>query len=441
VKHRYLELQAISPLAIRSDYASGGARAAPYITGTTLLGTLAATHRLLRGGKKDEFETLFLSGQIHYPNLYPAFFDYPGMQEAPLPAYPLPKTAQSCKRFPGFRKLPEEKADVEERHGVRDTLLDWAMFKLSSEKDTVRIVKELQVYKSCTFNISYTPGANVLCGATVDHFEGKYYRRKCYRQDELEVTQMMTSRVDTRLQTHTGINRESGTVQENILYNREVFEEDMRFWGMLKLPDDDKVVETFEDFIQEANEEKAVRIGTGRTRGLGQVRLVMGDIDDDKNTTEQALFDSFKNRLSLFNETLHARADSLKIEGLAPFYFVLTLHAPFISCDQLLRYQGTIDGRVLAELPDLSSSTFKMIHQVAGGQRVTGWNELWGTPRINEYAIETGSVFLFESSIILENVQLHALFELEEDGMGRRRAEGFGRVCFSDPFHLEGETH
>lgn len=433
MKHRYLEVTAISPLAIRSDHAAGGAQTARYITGTTLLGGLAAAHRLLRSGKRDEFETLFLSGKIHYPNVYPAFFDYPGMDEASLPAYPLPKTAQSCKRFPGFRKLPEEKEDVEERHGVRDTLLDWAMFRLSSEKEIVRIVEALQVHKSCTFNISHTAGAIVACGATMDHFAGRYYRWYRFKDH-----QMMTAQVDTRLLTHTGINRESGTVQENILYNREVFEEDMRFWGMVKLPDNDKLVETFEDFIQEANEEKVVRIGTGRTRGLGQVSLDMGKIADEVDITEQALFDRFKDRLLLFNKTLHDRAGSMKIGGIAPFYFALTLHSPLIMYDQFLRYRGSIDGKILTGLPGLSSLTIEKIYQVAGGQQVTGWNELWGTPRTNEYAIETGSVFLFASSGTFDDDQLYTLFQLEEDGMGRRRAEGFGRICISDPFHLEG---
>ncbi len=64
---------------------------------------------------------------------------------------------------------------------------------------------------------------------------------------------------------------------------------------------------------------------------------------------------------------------------------------------------------------------------------------MWGTPRTNEYAIDTGSVFLFafkgESKQIDPLKQ--ALFRLEEEGIGQRKAEGFGRVCISDPFHRE----
>ena len=92
--------------------------------------SLASAHRLLREEQADEFARLFLNEQIHYPNVYPAFFKDEGINQSPFPVYPLPKTAQSCKRFPGFfRLLPSEK-DEEERHGVRDTLLDWATFAL-----------------------------------------------------------------------------------------------------------------------------------------------------------------------------------------------------------------------------------------------------------------------------------------------------------------------
>ncbi len=58
---------------------------------------------------------------------------------------------------------------------------------------------------------------------------------------------------------------------------------------------------------------------------------------------------------------------------------------------------------------------------------------------MNEYAIEAGSTFLFACSRELDDTLMQALYSLEEEGIGRRRSEGFGRICISDPFHLEGE--
>src|SRR5579872_5025423 len=122
MKRYVLTLETESPLAIRSDQAQGGSQTTQYISGTTLLGSLASVYRFIHSDKTVEFADLFLNGAIQYPNLYPAQFADKGMQEANTPVYPLPKTAQTCKRFSGFTyRFPN---DEEERHGVRDTLID-----------------------------------------------------------------------------------------------------------------------------------------------------------------------------------------------------------------------------------------------------------------------------------------------------------------------------
>jgi CRISPR-associated protein Csx10 len=63
---------------------------------------------------------------------------------------------------------------------------------------------------------------------------------------------------------------------------------------------------------------------------------------------------------------------------------------------------------------------------------------------MNEYAIETGSVFLFSCNAVKGSPEhetlLQQLFTLEERGIGKRRAEGFGRVRVSDQFHQGREV-
>jgi CRISPR-associated protein Csx10 len=338
VKNFSIELSALSPLAIRADHAPGGAETAKLITGTTLAGSLAAVHRLLRGEEKEEFEALFLSGQVHYPNLYPASFSYEKMQDFHLPVYPVPKTAQSCKRYKGFL-FPKD--DDEERHGVRDSLLDWAMFKLSNANDNkegdITPLKALLEYKTCPHDMSDGLGPYKRCDATMNHFEG-YYRRQ--RREPYNM--IATQDASTRLQTHTGINREFGIVEEGVLYNRRVFVEGTRFWGMIRLPDDEQLANTFETFIREASKEKLVRIGTGRTRGLGKVDLSLEAIEE-----EQDRFSSFKNRLSVFDTALKMQAEKYGIHDLKPFYFALTLHSPVILCDDLLSYRSSIPLKIV----------------------------------------------------------------------------------------------
>ncbi len=446
MKHFSLNLEALSPLAIRSDHAAGGANSAAYISGTALAGSLATVYRLYYPDNTTDFKQLFLSGEVQYPDLYPAMFKPMGMRDAiDYPVYPFPKTAQSCKRFPGFSEKQGDESDEEyEPHGIRDSLMDWAAFELAKQAnerakqanerakqdkkddqliDITALLQPLEAHKKCP-----------VCEKPMDHIPG-FYRRNP------DSGEMAKASDENRLQTHTGINRETGTVQEGILYNRLVFVEHTRFWGMVKLPE--QLVSPFQSFLKEVGQTGLVRIGTGRTRGMGKVNLSVIPIEDDEKRLEQ-----FKERLQAFNEKLHTQVkeafpnDAGKL-ALQPFYFALTLHSPAILCDAMLRYRGSIDAHVLEDLLKISHDNFTLVYQAASTRRVSGWNELWGLPRTNEYAIDTGSVFLFGSHIDPDddkgNALWQALFNLEEEGIGRRKAEGYGRVCVSDQFHQEVE--
>jgi CRISPR-associated protein Csx10 len=439
VKALSIRVTAEAPLAIRADHAPDGAKGADFIPGTTLVGALAAAYRLLNPTQTDEFERLFLREQVLYPSLYPATFKHENkemqaLQATDLPVYPLPKTAQSCKRHDGFR-LPQD--DEVKAHGVHDSLIDWAIAKLGQEYGSSDPLLALKKHKFCPWPNDDWPDDNETrdkaCGEVMDHYRG-YYRRHNKKP------YMIIARPNMRLRTHTGIDRETGTVEEGILYNREVFEEGMRFWGSILFPEDDKeLVPLFEGFIKEIGPTGLVRIGTGRTRGMGRVTLRVQHLPD-----EQSRFASFQQRLDKLNKKLHDQAADFGLNGLDnKFYFALTLHSPLILCDEFLRYRGTIDHDVLQKLlqdlpgADCEIPGLKRIYQAASVSRITGWQEMWGLPRTNEYAIDTGSVFLFECTAPLDEKVRERLFKLEEQGLGKRRVEGFGRICISDQFHQE----
>src|SRR4051812_29841464 len=104
MKQISMELTALSPLAVRADHAASGEAATRMIAGTTLVGSLAAVHRLLYPTKTDEFKRLFLAREIFYPFLMPALFqqaEEEGAQGSSAVS-PFPRTAQSCKHYPGF---------------------------------------------------------------------------------------------------------------------------------------------------------------------------------------------------------------------------------------------------------------------------------------------------------------------------------------------------
>ena len=421
MKRFYLRVTACSSLTIRSDHAEGGVKTAHYIPGAALLGSLAVSHRILRPKQENEFTAFFLSEQVYFPHLYPAQFGTKNFHDRNVPVMPLPKTAQSCKRFSGF--LPTQgEDDDDERHGVRDSLLDWAIFSLlDSERSSLpALLHPFDGHDTCT----YAKGrySNRACGQVMEHISG-YYRGLSDRQ-------RMKAKEETRLQTRTGINREWGVVEESILYNREVFDNGMTFWGDVILPD--KLADPFQKFVEEATKEDVIRIGTGRTRGLGCIHTDLWNLPMSKA-------DVFAEKLHTFNAAVKQQAQAAKVRHIAPFYFAITLQSPTILCDAFLRYQKTLDAASLPEMLGLSTYTFRRIYQSIGIQRIAGWNELWGTPRPNSYAIEMGSTFLFACEQQPGNDLIEALRIQEEMGIGRNRGEGFGRISISDPFHLGGE--
>lgn len=425
MKRFYLRVTARSPLTIRSDHAEGGVKTTQYIPGATLLGSLAASHRIIRPGSEDEFSTFFLNEQVYFPHLYPAQFGTRSFHVSNLPVTPLPKTAQSCKRFSGFLPI-EDEDDDDERHGVCDSLLDWAIFSLLTNEQSAipMLLSPFNGHDTCTYtNGKYSNGS---CGQVMEQIDG-YYRRS--RSDP---KQRMKATVATRLQTRTGINREWGIVEESILYNREVFDEGMTFWGDVIVPDE--IAATFKEFVEEATKEDVIRMGTGRTRGLGSVQIDVRDAQEGKSA-------DFADRLYTFDAAMKQQAQAAGVQHLDPFYFAITLHSSTILRDAYLRYQKALDP---ASLPDLfrhSAYKFRAVYQSVGTQRITGWNELWGTPRHSDYAIDMGSTFVFACDQRPDNDFIQALRTRAETGIGRRCSEGFGRISISDPFHLEREQH
>ena len=58
-------------------------------------------------------------------------------------------------------------------------------------------------------------------------------------------------------------------------------------------------------------------------------------------------------------------------------------------------------------------------------------------PRADEAAVAMGSVFLFGFSTPLDKQKVTALLRMQDQGVGVRRREGFGRVVVASPFHWE----
>ena len=403
-----------SPLNFRVSRSTASFETLKYIPGVALLGAFAAAHRKIHDDPT-EFTRFFLSGDIYFGNLYPANFQQREFADTALkgnsfPIKPIPNTARSCKRFSGFNFKAAE--GDEERHGVMDSLIDWGLFALSNQAK----IEILDSRRTCTYTDKHGK-----CEELLDAFSSFYRRGE-------DATQIGQSKVKTRLLTRTGISRETGTVQEGILYNREVMNEGQSFWGTMSFADK-SLYDDFYDFAEEIGDKGILRVGNNLTRGLGKLGVPQ---IEDLNPEDVA---SFKKRVDGFNEKFRTDAKTYGVDLSHQFYFPITLQSDAILLDSQMRYQMVLDGDYLHCIWDLKD--IELVYQNAGQRCVIGWNSLWGLPKAAEWAISMGSVFLFRYSGTIDDHFYQKLYDIEQIGIGERRTEGFGQVTVADAFHWE----
>ncbi len=403
-----------SPLNIRVSRSTASFETFRYIPGTTLLGAFASGHRKTCNNET-EFTRFFLSGEVSFSNLYPANFQANEFSNTDLrddeqPIKPIPNTARSCKRFSGFRF----KADTgkRERHGVMDSLMYWGLFAVSGQTQ----VEVLNAHTKCIYPVKQDE-----CCELLDTFSGFYRRGE-------SIIEIGKSEAKTRLLIRTGISRETGAVQEGILYNREVLNEGQQFWGVMSFADE-QLYDKFYDFAEDIGSKGLLRIGNNLTRGLGKMSVPEFqefEVDD---------LVSFKQRVSAFNEKFHAEAQAHCVDLQHQFYFPITLQSDAIISDPQFRCQTALSGEYLYQVLNLGDVT--LIYQNASTRRVFGWNALFGLPKAAVCAISMGSVFLFGYNGITDDAFYQTLYNIEQTGIGKRKLEGFGQVTVADAFHSE----
>lgn len=391
------------PLSFRAGRETTSGETLRYVSGSVLFGALAATYAKLRHDETVSFNEIFFSDESSFGNLYPSSFSHAGLARDRDAVYPLPNTATTCKRFGGFQ-FDEEDSD-DPHHGVYDTLISWALFALSHESN-FDVFKPLE---EC---------AN--CGEAMDRIDG------FYRRNARDAQKMGTASIKRSLRTRTGINRATGTVQQGILYSREVLRPGMEFWGTVSVPDAQK--DRFQKFVEEANQSGMLRLGNNKTRGFGRVILKL------TRARERGELDSLRERMQTFDAELRKAAQKFDIKTSHKLYLPLTLTADAILFDRLLRYRTALDSQYLEELGILGA---KLIYQNSGTRQVMGWNTLLGVPKADEMGIAMGSVFLFGLDSQLDDNLLQTLLRMQTEGIGARRSEGFGRLQVASRFHWE----
>jgi CRISPR-associated protein Csx10 len=401
---RYIaQITDCGPLSFRKGREASASETYPYVPGTSCYGGLAAAHAKLRSNP-DEFNALFMADGVAYGNLYPANCKQPDLMGWDNPVCPLPRTARSCKRFSGFKGDKIKPHD--EVHGVSDALIAWALFALSGQTRTA----PLEALKDCP-----------VCGEPMDAFSG------FYRRDRFDPQMIGSADVKLGLRTRTGISRATDAVKQGILYSRQILQAGSHFWGTWRVPDDQ--ADTFYDFIEQASETGLLRFGNNRTRGFGRVTINLEKDEEDDDREELQL------RIADFNAALQTQADAYDVALAHAVYVPLTLLSDVILPDPLLRYRKTIPAAYLADPWGLEGA--ELVYQCSDTRSVMSWNELWRLPKPDEVAVEKGAVLLFGFSDALDDAQLDTWLRMQTEGIGTRRAEGFGQVRVADSFHWE----
>jgi CRISPR-associated protein Csx10 len=392
-----LTIRTDSPLALRANRAARQfAPGLRHVPGTTLRGALAA--RYLRTGQADQdFAALFLDEQVLFPDLYPVPRD-PQRQPGLETARPLPTTARACKRY-GAGHLDS----------LTDSLLRLELVHVAREKGLrLRQDERWKAWERCPT----CHQADVQNDR--DRLAGSYVGPEDFKK------------VDThlRLITGTSINRATGTVEEAQLFSFDALEEGQFFRGRLRLQD-----EIAEDLLTQLKELApaggTLRLGLGKSRGFGRVQ-VAGWREPRETLT------SLEARWTKLNQAVQRLWREFQAGEPLDEYFSLTLESGLIRRDGLLRPQTGISTAAELELPEAVERCRCALNTFT----VQGWNAALGLPKADTPALGPGSVLLYR---LVDSTQKEAVIarlkEIEREGMGERRAEGFGRVRVCDPFH------
>jgi CRISPR-associated Csx10 family RAMP protein len=375
----------------------------PFIPGSSLLGGLAQAHQEL-GRPADEFAAFFLNDNVLLSDGYPAAFakDLTELHDDTAAVLPLPFTARACKRTGGF--LFGSDFDGSNRSGVLDGLVPLALFALSGETqvDLLECLREHPETRQ-----------------PLDRLSGFFRRGR-------RPFQLGQPHNHEAIRTRVGINYHTGTAQRAILYARQVLQAGSHFWGCWWV--DDQLAKTFLQFVEEAADTDSglLRVGNNRSRGMGRISCTPAHLDTE---TPDVLAD----RVRSFTERFRRASEKAGIAVPAALYVPLLLASDTILYDDLLRYRLRLDA---SDLETVGIPGAELVYHAATWRTVCTWSTYWGLPRADSLAISKGSVFLFALPSDDKTVFM-GLHRLQEERLGLRRTEGFGRVEVAHPFHVD----
>ncbi|MCI0692464.1 hypothetical protein L0337_10735 [candidate division KSB1 bacterium] len=247
------------------------------------------------------------------------------------------------------------------------------------------------------------------CGEPLDRIAG--YLSDMATKQKVEIGK--------QLRMHVGISRTTGSAMQGLLFSYEMLTERsasaLMFVGTLEADEVD-AAEVFAILQQVVPDREHLSIGKARTRGLGELSIVSrGEWTVPKDF-------EFNERWQNFNKN-----DS------AECFFAITLDSHLALKDKLGR--PVLDDLSAAHFGFSEKEQVKLLARFLAPAVVAGWNAAQGLPKPDTHAISRGSVLAFSAPKDSAEALREHLQQLETEGLGERRAEGFGKLTVCHPFH------
>lgn len=388
-----IQIDALTPILVGGERSAGNHLwSLDYIPGNQIRGALAMKlHR--QGMSPDDLTVLFGRGGITVHNTYPV------SSHGCTPCFPMPLSTRESKYSPQARFV--------------DTLLiprTWDQ-PLKHPLDQAPLERPRQVFGPILSAIPLDPPGR----------------------------SSSTFRPPRGLSTHIEIDRTTGTHRPGVLFTLETLGEGSHYDGLLTCTEQQAALLANglnlqlhrvynidgEDVGARYSGSIELSVGQARSRGFGRIAVKLNQI-------ERLTIPPLPERLQRFND------DVLCLPGHR--YVSLTLVSDAIVVDERLRFRPALDVQDLErEYPALKGWIVRLEKAAVVPRVISGWHGGAGLPRPDDVGIAMGSAFLYLCKDDANHPpSIEALEQLEADGIGCRRVEGFGRVVVCAPRHIEG---
>lgn len=421
-QRRQLTIRPQSPLLCGDESAVGNYQETlDYIPGSVLRGAIA---EWILAQDEAAFQRIFSEADRppRFGNAYPTFSDVWG--------YPFPATARTCKQHSGYAT-----SNKPDGHGVVDILIPQALYELSSDPRFPHraILLPEAGEKYLTLTQSYEPRClcrdeqGQLCGGDVRPASGFYVLRPGGPGP--------APRPRIARATHVGINRARGVAEDALLFTLETIEPTTKGIFRGEVLYDETYAADFERLLDFQGEGRVLRIGRGRSRGMGKVKVTLASPPDQ--TPQEALEKRQADLQEVFEEESQRYAEVSGFALASGHFFTVTLRSPALFTDS---------AGLPSLWPDLTNTPLQAALRLRSWARTRpfgGWHSAAQLPRRTRQAVEPGAVYLYfvPAAQITKVALLDALLQLEFGGVGDQRERGFGQVTVCAPFHYVGWHH